>query len=107
MAAVKKCPPDVQELLYGNVIVTGGTAALPGFDARLLEELRPLVPDQFQLGVRRPPKPELAAWRGAAAFAATPVREAGTRAPALRAALSPTAYTTYSLKHMLIVLESC
>lgn len=45
---------------------------MPGFQQRVEEELRPLVPDGFRLGVRTPPRPELAAWRGAAAFAATP-----------------------------------
>lgn len=71
-AAVKKAPQAQQELLFSNVLATGGCANMPGFEQRLASELRPLVPDAFQLGVRRPPKPELAAWRGAAAFAATP-----------------------------------
>lgn len=69
---MKKCPAAQQELLFSNVVLTGGCANLPGMQRRVEEELRPLVPDAFQLGVRTPGKPELAAWRGAAAFAATP-----------------------------------
>ena len=57
--------------MYGIAAPAGGTANLPGLEARLREELRPLVPSGTQLGLRTAPTPALAAWRGGAAFAAS------------------------------------
>lgn len=41
--------PDLRPLLFSNVICSGGTSQLPGFSQRLLSELRPLVPDHYEV----------------------------------------------------------
>ncbi len=58
-------------LTWRRVAAAGGSASLPGLEARLREELRPLVPAGAALRLRTAPAPALAAWRGGAAFAAS------------------------------------
>ena len=69
--AVAACPADTRGLLWANVLLCGGTAALPGLEARLRAELRPLVPAGCELSLRTAPQPALAAWRGGAALGAS------------------------------------
>lgn len=73
--AAEACHPDVQELLYGAVIVTGGCANMPGFVERLQAELRPRVPERFELRVCAAASgggdAAAAAWFGGVAMAAT------------------------------------
>ena len=47
--AVAATPPDLHPLLYSNVLCTGGCATCPGFQDRLYNELRALVPDDFEV----------------------------------------------------------
>ncbi|BDA44347.1 Actin-related protein 6 [Coccomyxa sp. Obi] len=70
--AVEAAHPDLHPLLYSNVICTGGSAKCPGFSERLYNELRPLVPDDIEVGVHMPADPVLAAWKGASAYGMTP-----------------------------------
>ena len=44
---------------------------MPGLEARLRQELRPLAPAAAPLRVRTAADPTLSAWRGGAAFAAS------------------------------------
>jgi hypothetical protein len=48
--AVSSAHAALRPLLYTNVILTGGLCACPGFSDRFQSELRPLVPDTFDLG---------------------------------------------------------
>lgn len=70
--AVSTVHPDLHGLLYSNIILSGGTCCCPGFRDRLITELRPLVPDQFDLNVSMPDNPITCAWQGGSSFAATP-----------------------------------
>ena len=47
--AVEACHPALRGLLYSNVFLMGGTCRCPGFLERLKCELRPLVPDAFEV----------------------------------------------------------
>ncbi len=47
--AVEATPPDLHPLLYSNVLCTGGCATCPGFRERLYNELKPLVPDDYEV----------------------------------------------------------
>ena len=47
--AVTSTHPDLWALLFSNVVVCGGLATCPGFQERLLKDLRPLVPDHIQV----------------------------------------------------------
>ena len=70
--AVSAVHPDLQGLLYSNIILSGGSCCCPGFKDRLLKELRPLVPDKFELQVSMPDNPITCAWQGGSSFASTP-----------------------------------
>eukprot|EP00958_Prasinococcus_capsulatus_P017567 scaffold1987_cov377-Prasinococcus_capsulatus_cf.AAC.5 len=69
MQSVSRCPAEVHPLLLGSVLVTGGTTRLPGFRERFLQELRPLVPEQYEVNVVHLEKPTLSAWQGGCALA--------------------------------------
>eukprot|EP00877_Chromochloris_zofingiensis_P007352 jgi/Chrzof1/2870/Cz12g02080.t1 len=70
--AVAGCHPALAPMLFSHIILTGGCSQLPGFAERFRAELRPLVPDDYELGVVMPQEPALYAWQGASAFAASP-----------------------------------
>ncbi|EGP89704.1 unnamed protein product [Zymoseptoria tritici ST99CH_3D7] len=53
-----------------DVFVTGGYTLFKGFEERLRDELRAVLPVEAELGVRRAKDPVLDAWRGAARWAA-------------------------------------
>ena len=72
LAAISASPRDLQPLLWARVILAGGAASCPGFAARVEAELRPLAPEGCDLNVVCPASPGCCAWRGAAAFAASP-----------------------------------
>lgn len=95
-----RCPIDARRALAENVLVTGGTASLPGLRARLAQELRHLVteaPYASRLHVREfkfhraPAQDGAAAWLGGALLGAGEAgaaralpREAYARARRLR-----------------------
>ena len=62
--AVESTHPSLAPLLYSNVILSGGGASCPGFASRFLSELRPMVPDDCEVGVYSPDNPSLMAWEG-------------------------------------------
>ncbi|KAG7267806.1 hypothetical protein CRUP_003620 [Coryphaenoides rupestris] len=72
-----KCPIDTRKVLSENLVVIGGTAMLPGFQHRLLAEIRHLVEKpkyrdvlatkSFRLHTP-PAKPNCTAWLGGAIF---------------------------------------
>lgn len=70
--AVTACDSYLHPLLYSSVVLTGGNTLLPGFKERLELELRPLVPDEFDLHVDLVDSPIVAAWKGASLMAASP-----------------------------------
>ena len=76
--AVSAVHPDLHGLLYSNVILSGGSCCCPGFRNRLIKELRPLVPDHFELNVTRPESPITCAWQGGSSFVSTPEYRAMT-----------------------------
>ncbi|CAK0737453.1 hypothetical protein CVIRNUC_000915 [Coccomyxa viridis] len=71
--AVEATHPNLHPLLYSNVVCTGGCATCPGFQQRLYSELRALVPDDYEVGVHAPSNPILAAWKGGARLAVSPL----------------------------------
>ncbi|KAL9604385.1 MAG: hypothetical protein Q9219_000573 [cf. Caloplaca sp. 3 TL-2023] len=58
--------------VLGNIFLTGGNTMFTGFEERLKEELRAVLPDETPLSVRKAADPVLDAWRGAAQWAAAP-----------------------------------
>mmetsp|Transcript_27342 Transcript_27342/g.48346 ORF Transcript_27342/g.48346 Transcript_27342/m.48346 type:complete len:300 (-) Transcript_27342:172-1071(-) len=68
--SVSACHPDIQALLYNNIIITGGSSKFPNFVQRLKQELRSYVPSQYNLGIRSDPNEDasLIAWKGGSAM---------------------------------------
>ncbi|CAG9460229.1 unnamed protein product [Pedinophyceae sp. YPF-701] len=71
LQAVERCPPALHGLLWGSVVLTGGMACLPGFKERVEAELRPLVPQEFELKLTLPESPHTFAWRGGSLLGAS------------------------------------
>ncbi|EIW59290.1 actin-like protein Arp6 [Trametes versicolor FP-101664 SS1] len=71
-ASISLLPQDLQGLFWANIALIGGTTALPGLRARLTSELRSLAPIDCEVAVYASERPELEAYRAAAAFAARP-----------------------------------
>ena len=76
--AVKAVHPDLHGLLYSNIVLSGGSSCCPGFKDRLLKDLRPLVPDHFELNINLPENPITCAWQGGSSFVSTPEYNAMT-----------------------------
>lgn len=80
--AVLSCPVDCRRELASNLLIVGGVSMMPGFKARLAQELKHLLSlpkydasckiSQFR--IHQPPaKPNLTTWLGGAIFGATDV----------------------------------
>ncbi|KAJ9688670.1 hypothetical protein PVL29_014361 [Vitis rotundifolia] len=74
--AVNSCHPDLHPVLYQSIILTGGSTLFPQFAQRLEMELRPLVPDDYQVKITTQEDPILGVWRGGSLLASSPDFEA-------------------------------
>jgi actin-related protein len=63
--SIKACPKYLQAALYRSIQISGGLAQLPNLRERLQQELRALVPNQFELEVTISSCPMDQAWLGA------------------------------------------
>lgn len=62
------CVQVDQGLAASTILLTGGNANIPGFYERFVQEVRPFIPDMFEMKVYLPEHPESYAWQGAARF---------------------------------------
>ncbi|KAL0451884.1 UNVERIFIED_CONTAM: Actin-related protein 6 [Sesamum latifolium] len=74
--SVNSCHPHLHPVLYESIILTGGSTLFPRFAERLEKELRPLVPDEFQVKITAQEYPILGVWRGGSLLASSPDFEA-------------------------------
>ncbi|KAL3642960.1 Actin-related protein 6 [Castilleja foliolosa] len=74
--AVNSCHPHLHPVLYESIILTGGSTLFPQFSERLERELRPLVPDEYQVKITPQEDPILGVWRGGSLLASSPDFEA-------------------------------
>lgn len=58
--------PEDRNKILKDVFLTGGNTLFSGFDDRLRQELRAVLPSECSMNVRRAKDPLLDAWRGAA-----------------------------------------
>ncbi|KAL3839809.1 hypothetical protein ACJIZ3_024400 [Penstemon smallii] len=70
--SVNSCHPHLHPVLYESIILTGGTTLFPRFAQRLEKELRPLVPDEYQVKITTQEDPILGVWRGGSLLASSP-----------------------------------
>lgn len=69
--SILNCDSQYHAYLYQNIILSGGTAAFPGFAERLEQEMKAIAPDQT-IRVSALANPSEAAWRGASKFSRYP-----------------------------------
>lgn len=62
---IKRCPIDVKRPLLENIFLTGGTAALPGLNIRLAQDVSPHVSALVTARIIVPRNPHEALWQGA------------------------------------------
>lgn len=74
--AINSCHPHLHPVLYESIILTGGSTLFPRFAERLERELRPLVPDYYQVKITTQQDPILGVWRGGSLLASSPDFEA-------------------------------
>ena len=67
--SISLTPTPMHPHLYANIIVTGGNALFPGFEERLLTEVRKMAPDDYEVSVTVPENPPSYAWLGGATLA--------------------------------------
>lgn len=62
--AIQSCPEEFRADLYANVVLTGGNCTFPNFRERVVQELRPLVSDDYDVNVYMDDDPILTTFRG-------------------------------------------
>ncbi|XP_021277335.1 actin-related protein 6 [Herrania umbratica] len=73
--AVNACHPFLHPVLFQSIILTGGSTLFPRFAERLEKDLRPLVPDDYQVKITTQEDPILGVWRGGSLLASSPEYE--------------------------------
>lgn len=69
--AVQRTDVDVRSLLYKNLVLSGSRVNESGFYEKLKKSITEKAPKGALIGMTLDPKPESAAWRGAAMYAAS------------------------------------
>lgn len=67
--AINACPIELSSALYANILLVGGNTKFKNFRRRLEQDLRPLVPDEFDIELHEPSDSILAAWQGCCSLA--------------------------------------
>uniref|UniRef100_A0A3B0MI49 Actin-related protein, putative n=1 Tax=Theileria annulata TaxID=5874 RepID=A0A3B0MI49_THEAN len=63
--SISLCPPIVQPLLASNIFICGGTTKFPGFIKRFYKDLRPMIPQEWDIRIYSTDDPMLASFYGA------------------------------------------
>ncbi|CAB3360371.1 Hypothetical predicted protein [Cloeon dipterum] len=64
MHVINECQEDIQPHLLRNLVLTGGSTMFPGFEQRLMKDLRALAPCEYQIKITMPSDPIGYAWQG-------------------------------------------
>jgi len=62
--SISACDPEVQEGLYGCVVLSGGNTMFPGMQDRVAEELKALAPEGMAVAIEAPQERKYIAWVG-------------------------------------------
>ncbi|KAJ7306454.1 hypothetical protein JRQ81_009807 [Phrynocephalus forsythii] len=63
--SIKKCDPSIHNVLYSNVLLSGGSSLFPGLDERIFKGMETQVPQGVPIKVISPPDRWFSAWIGA------------------------------------------
>jgi actin len=72
METISQSDADIQQFLYNNLVLNGGSSLFPGLPERLAKELTPHVPEAFKLNVIAPPERNYSVWIGGSMLASLP-----------------------------------
>jgi len=64
MDSVKALPKEVHPHMYGNIVLTGGNVQFPGFQERVYNDMRKIVPELYDICVSLKNSPVTSAWEG-------------------------------------------
>ncbi|XP_003939685.1 actin-related protein T2 [Saimiri boliviensis] len=64
-SSITKCDADIQKILFGEIVLSGGTTLLHGLDDRLLKELEQLASKGTPIKITAPPDRWFSTWIGA------------------------------------------
>ena len=67
--SIKKCDIDLHKVMYGNIVLSGGSTMLPGFVDRLSKEMTALAPSIYKIKVVAPPERKYSVWIGGSIIA--------------------------------------
>nr|XP_020663691.1 actin-related protein T2-like [Pogona vitticeps] len=62
--SIKKCDPSIHNVLYGTVLLSGGSSLFPGLDERIFKLMEIQVPQGVPIKVILPPDRWFSAWIG-------------------------------------------
>jgi len=62
--SIMKCDVDIRKDLYANVVLSGGTTMVQGFEERMTKELTALAPSTMKVKVVAAPERNYSVWRG-------------------------------------------
>ncbi|RKP14133.1 actin family [Piptocephalis cylindrospora] len=62
--SINVSPPEIQSLLWSNIVLVGGNFNFPGFHNRLQMDLESYVPQGTPLGIHLSDRPESIPWKG-------------------------------------------
>lgn len=52
--AVSQCPPESHSYLFSNIVLTGGNMKFAGIEKRIYNDVRSLVPEEYDVSVYLP-----------------------------------------------------
>ncbi|GCB69376.1 hypothetical protein scyTo_0013963 [Scyliorhinus torazame] len=67
--SLKKVQPQVRQLMYDNVLLSGGSTLFRGFNVRFCKEIFPLAPDDLKTKIHALPERKFAVWIGGSILA--------------------------------------
>ncbi|KAL0391821.1 UNVERIFIED_CONTAM: actin [Sesamum radiatum] len=67
--SIMKCDEDIMEVLYGNIVLGGGSTMFPGFADRMRKEITDLAPRSMKIKVVAPPYRRYTVWIGGSILA--------------------------------------
>merc|ERR1712087_39547 len=62
--AILKCDVDIREMMWSNIVLSGGNSLLNGLDQRLIREVQRLAPASAETKVIAPPERGYSSWIG-------------------------------------------
>eukprot|EP00295_Goniomonas_pacifica_P023647 CAMPEP_0175943082 /NCGR_PEP_ID=MMETSP0108-20121206/25335_1 /TAXON_ID=195067 ORGANISM="Goniomonas pacifica, Strain CCMP1869" /NCGR_SAMPLE_ID=MMETSP0108 /ASSEMBLY_ACC=CAM_ASM_000204 /LENGTH=64 /DNA_ID=CAMNT_0017267967 /DNA_START=21 /DNA_END=212 /DNA_ORIENTATION=- len=60
--SIMKCDHEIREMLYANVVLSGGTTMFPGIVDRMQKELCALAPATMRIKIIAPPERKYSVW---------------------------------------------